>query len=180
MGKRCSTCKKYKEYSEFYKRTASSDGCSFVCKSCNQEYAKEFYKKNKAVIDEKSRKYRIGYRDIRRQKAKERREARFLFEKDGKVKICDLCGEEKAFLDFYIENYSKDGRRNQCKSCMQENARKNAREVYARRKEREKEQAEELIEKQAAEWEKKSPGYSKRYYINNIKKINKLIKKKNR
>ena len=44
--KKCSKCGIEKELSEFVKNKSKKDGLSYICKQCNIEYQKEWYKKN--------------------------------------------------------------------------------------------------------------------------------------
>lgn len=59
--KKCSQCGEVKENSCFNKSTKTISGLSSECKSCkkkyprNKEYHKEYYKKNKEAINNKSR-----------------------------------------------------------------------------------------------------------------------------
>ena len=57
--KKCSVCKKEKDYSEFYKNKSKKDGYTFDCKSCRKEYfckskttREQYYEKNKIRIKE--------------------------------------------------------------------------------------------------------------------------------
>ena len=62
--KKCSKCNQDKEYSNFYKKSSSKDGCSHICKGCRIEYnnnskdlTQRYYKKNKEKYQESSKKY---------------------------------------------------------------------------------------------------------------------------
>ena len=44
--KKCSTCKKVKPISKFYKNKAKYDGLSNNCKDCSNEYSKNWREKN--------------------------------------------------------------------------------------------------------------------------------------
>mgnify|MGYP001606339663 CR=1 FL=1 len=49
--KKCSKCKKLKEYSEFPKNNTKSDGCGTYCKNCRKQYDSKYYQKNKEKMN---------------------------------------------------------------------------------------------------------------------------------
>ena len=72
--KNCNKCKLPKEYSEYYKKKASSDGYSNICISCRKEYneqskdlIKQYNKENKEKNKEVNKQY---YQDNREQHLK--------------------------------------------------------------------------------------------------------------
>lgn len=60
--KQCSACKETKELSKFNNKSASHDGKQSICRECNKERSKRYYRENrekhKQVALENKRKYR--------------------------------------------------------------------------------------------------------------------------
>ena len=54
----CSKCKLIKNISEFVKHPKTKDGLQCRCNECRKIEKKEYYKKNKESINDKSKKYR--------------------------------------------------------------------------------------------------------------------------
>lgn len=65
LYKICSTCKISKDSSEFYKRSLSKDGLSYVCKLCDDKRAKTYREEsyNKERLAKGSRKWRTDNKD---------------------------------------------------------------------------------------------------------------------
>jgi hypothetical protein len=66
MLKKCSKCRKDKDWSEFYKNRSAPDGLAYWCKDCTREYrqtdkskkrTKEYYKNNKNYFSEYTTSY---------------------------------------------------------------------------------------------------------------------------
>ncbi len=55
--KRCSKCKQWKSFDEFYKRKATNDGYQHQCKTCANEYAGQYSKQHPESNRESVRKY---------------------------------------------------------------------------------------------------------------------------
>ena len=53
----CTKCKKEKDYSEFNENKAKKDGYQIICKNCNREYSRNYYKANKKQLYSKLVKY---------------------------------------------------------------------------------------------------------------------------
>ena len=90
--KRCSTCKKVKAVSEFYKCRAKKDGLQGRCKVCHRAGVNACRKKNAA------------------------RNAGRAIDPSHK-KRCSGCGEVKAAGDFTRNRTAGDGLSSQCKEC---------------------------------------------------------------
>lgn len=81
MGKICRRCLSYKEASEYTKATRNSDGLQSYCKSCADEYRKEYQIKNpEAGTDRHYRRvFGVGLLSIRE----------LLATQDNKCKLCE-------------------------------------------------------------------------------------------
>ena len=51
----CNSCDKTKEITDFSKNKKNKIGYNYVCKSCQKEYYKEWYKENKEIISTKNK-----------------------------------------------------------------------------------------------------------------------------
>lgn len=96
--KKCSKCGEEKDLCEFHNDKSKSDGKRSECKSCILDQIRK-------VNNTDPKKYRISQ--------KERKE---LFEKG--LKRCGFCKEEKDLCEFNNNKRNKDGKRNECKSCV--------------------------------------------------------------
>jgi hypothetical protein len=63
MGKICSKCKKFKDYSEFSECKANKDGLSMKCKDCVKLYNAQYHLNNKEVINKKHRQYYLNNKE---------------------------------------------------------------------------------------------------------------------
>jgi len=69
MNKKCSKCKEYKLYSEFYKNNRMKCGVSSRCKGCIAEVRKEYYSKNKLKIKWRNKEfYQSNGEELKRKK----------------------------------------------------------------------------------------------------------------
>lgn len=62
MDKKCYKCKNTKSYNDFNKDKCKSDGLQSVCRECQREYDKKYYKKidkDKRTVNVKARSKRI-------------------------------------------------------------------------------------------------------------------------
>jgi hypothetical protein len=74
--KRCSKCNIEKEYSSFYKKKTSNDGCNNICIECRKKYNKEkkediqnYYLDNKEQYQKNNKKYYKNNKEIINQKS---------------------------------------------------------------------------------------------------------------
>lgn len=94
--KKCAKCKKDKSLSEYNKNTAKKDGHGVYCKSCNINYKKKHYKKNK--IDY------LNKKKLRRQEIK-----LFIDNIKNNSKCCCCTESDIACLDFHhIDDTTKE------------------------------------------------------------------------
>lgn len=61
--KRCTRCKKIKNYDEFCKKSASLDGLNRWCKNCEAEYKKQFKEKNPEKVNKWKRDWEKNNRE---------------------------------------------------------------------------------------------------------------------
>lgn len=61
--KKCTKCEELKSTSEFYKRSASSDGLMFKCKSCNYFHGKDWRENNRDKTLVRQRKWEDSLRE---------------------------------------------------------------------------------------------------------------------
>lgn len=115
----CACCGKGLQFSDFYKRKSSLDGCRSECKSCSSEKSKKYYLGNevkvKSVVSawtktEKGRESRKAstYKWVENNRVKSRAHdavARAI--KSGKLKqyTCESCEDPKS--QAHHEDYSK-------------------------------------------------------------------------
>ena len=62
LTKKCSTCKKIKEITEFNKNITKPDGFGTECKECIKIYRKNYYSKNKINIKKKVKNWQINWK----------------------------------------------------------------------------------------------------------------------
>jgi len=92
MEKKCSECKKIKSLAEFNLKNRLKNKYQSLCKDCNKERSKRYYRENKehhlSVIYKNRRKYR-----------KEKKE---FLQEVKKINGCALCDEKEACcMDFH-------------------------------------------------------------------------------
>ena len=157
--KQCSKCKEIKKIEEFGNCSSNKDKHKSSCLICNRGKQKEYYQREKDIINEKARQY--YYATIEYQK--ERREKYYETHKEEKREYCKKYWTENKdkIKEYRIKN--KDKRR----------------EYLAKNKERIREKSREWRENN-----KESVNINKRkYYYNekkeNIKRIKILIKETN-
>lgn len=69
--KKCNPCNTWKPIDQFNKNKRSYNGYGSTCKSCNKEYKKEHYIKNKEKISDKNKTYRENNKEkIKKEKRK--------------------------------------------------------------------------------------------------------------
>src|ERR1039457_1664515 len=100
----CTKCKEEKEITEFGKSSKSKDGTYSLCRICNNERTKEYYKNNKEKINNRGKLY-IKNNIIN-------------------VKICYRCKEEKELTEFGNRSSTNDGLSYLCKKCNNERGKK--------------------------------------------------------
>tara|TARA_Y100000592_G_scaffold27891_1_gene44392 strand:- start:9840 stop:10514 length:675 start_codon:yes stop_codon:yes gene_type:complete len=71
--KQCTKCELILTLAEFPIHKGSKDGTRNMCVKCNKSYAKNYYKKNKDSILQKTKAYRNANKEIIQQKDKERK-----------------------------------------------------------------------------------------------------------
>lgn len=93
--KKCTKCKKEKDFCEFNKRSSASSGLSAQCKECNKQNLKNHYKKNKEYYRVKAKKYKDEFRDF--------------INIHKETKGCFKCGESRHWvLDFHHLDDNKE------------------------------------------------------------------------
>jgi len=152
MEKKCTKCEEVKSLDEFSNDKKGKDGKDVRCKSC----AKKYYEKNKKVDI-------IGLQFIR------------LFQLNNGLKKCSKCGEIKLLDDFSNAKKEKNGKRFDCKICVN----KSTKEYREKNKEKIKE-CREKNKHITKEWRKNNRETliqkSKTYYLENKFKINEKSK----
>lgn len=68
--KTCNKCKQNKSLSEFPKSKREADGHSYECKTCQNERTRQYYKKNKEKVIQKTSQYGLEHPEIRRKATK--------------------------------------------------------------------------------------------------------------
>ncbi|MDE2425794.1 MAG: hypothetical protein KGO96_07795 [Elusimicrobia bacterium] len=63
MNKICATCKKEKDFSEFYINVTKKSGYQDSCKKCKSEYNRQHYKNNKETYRLSAKKARKKYKE---------------------------------------------------------------------------------------------------------------------
>lgn len=111
--KHCSTCKSEKPLSAFGKKTETSDGLQYQCKSCIAAYnARNAEHKRQAA-----RKWAQGNRERRNERSR-------YYNKQVHepvcigVKVCPRCGIQRQVTEFSVERRRTDGRSIYCKVCI--------------------------------------------------------------
>jgi hypothetical protein len=90
--KKCNTCKKEKDLSEFDKNKCRPDGYQHRCKECRKEYFKEDYERNKSLYLNKNKQRRFNWKN---------------WISDLKLK-CEKCSEDNTWcLEFHHKNKEK-------------------------------------------------------------------------
>lgn len=104
----CTKCGVEKQLNEFVKQAACRDGLHPRCKSCCNEYQKQYLKTNKEKIRQRRRKY---YQPKRKEQ----------HSNEGlPLRTCAKCGIVKLLNDFNKDKSRKYGVKHVCKSCCKE------------------------------------------------------------
>lgn len=104
----CTKCGVEKSLSEFVKQAACRDGLHPRCKSCCNEYQKQYSKTNKEKIRQRRRKY---YQPKRKEQ----------YSNEGlPLRTCAKCGTAKLLNDFNRDKSRKYGVSYICRSCSME------------------------------------------------------------
>ena len=106
--KRCSSCHKTKELTEYYGDHSRSDGLSTKCKKCDYECRKVRYDRLRNRTPDKI--------------------------PDIDSKRCSKCGQVKSVADFYSSTRNSDGYTCHCNLCIQKQKQSYHRRLAARRK----------------------------------------------
>lgn len=105
--KKCISCKKEKDLSNFSKSKNNKDGLKTYCKICASEQNKKYREKNRSVINKKKR--QEYHKSKRNKKEKTEQELKI----GGK--ICTVCNNYKSINHFYERG--NGGFYNYCKDC---------------------------------------------------------------
>lgn len=105
--KYCTTCKQWKDESEFRKDRAKRDGLRIRCRNCDDAYEQEYRRKHRGDV----RKY-LSF------------EERHRIVDGVKQKLCGGCKQWKDESDFYRNRSSKDGLEFKCIECKAGHGRK--------------------------------------------------------
>ena len=112
--KQCTKCRKRKDKSEFNKHHKSKDGLRYLCKKCEREYKRRYYRRNRGPVKkyfryEESHRIIDGVKQKRCPKCKKwEKESKFgkkSRQKDGLSYLCKDCGRADM-----RERYKKDGK----------------------------------------------------------------------
>src|SRR6185503_18549930 len=57
MNKKCSKCKLIKSSNEFFKKSKAYDGLNPSCKQCEKKYKRDYYNKNRNLIQDNNKRY---------------------------------------------------------------------------------------------------------------------------
>jgi hypothetical protein len=116
----CSKCKLIKNISEFVKHPQTKDGLQCRCNECRKIEKKEYYKKNKKSINDKSKKYRednaqklIDYSRnyYKKNKKKLLEDKKEYYKKNSELiykKLVIYNKNNKKKVNFYKNNYNKE------------------------------------------------------------------------
>jgi|688.fasta_scaffold10547_13 hypothetical protein len=104
--KKCGKCQNIKDYTEFNKRTKSSDGLANMCRVCNSAYLKEYGKKNRTTLTLTVKKWREDNKEHYSEWTKNyldetkniRKEQKQVYYNNNKLKFQELCSK------YYQEN----------------------------------------------------------------------------
>jgi len=110
MKKICSSCYKKKEVGKFTKKAKARDGLCPYCKECKRIKAKESYRKNRKVILERNKKWRLNNLEkcreacrkwrLRNQKRCRENRKRWFFENPERHKEMKKKGEKNYNLKY--------------------------------------------------------------------------------
>lgn len=153
--KTCSKCGKEKPFSEFNKRKRSKDGYYIWCKDCAKKYQAEWYKQNKARIDEQHRKYRRENVDKIRASYR-----KYYYSEQGQKRVKEYRKKTYERAKEYHRQYRKNNI---------EHIRKRQREYYHKNKDKHRVWKKRWEETHQEELK----AYRKRYGKENREKINK-------
>ncbi|MHC4462896.1 MAG: hypothetical protein ACYS30_15925 [Planctomycetota bacterium] len=99
--KRCTKCGKIKDKGEFGKEKRHKDGLRYSCKSCEQQYQRAYYLRNRKGT-RRNFKYEESHRVFG----------------GVKQKLCRKCRKWKLESEFHWNPTTKDGLRARCKKCV--------------------------------------------------------------
>lgn len=106
-SKICTKCKTPKEFSEFGKRSSTTDGLSCSCKECERKRGMEKYFKSPEKYAERAKKWRNSHKEqmnaiARKSHKKSRLECRELKDKIAAANPCIVCQDNRIHcLDFH-------------------------------------------------------------------------------
>lgn len=109
----CNKCKEEKDFSMFYKNSSRKDGYDTWCKSCSDDYNKQYYLKNKEKrrkqIEESEKKRLMLPENVfkkRIDRSRKRVEASFeeLYSKFNSHRYCEYCGISLSEHDYSIDH----------------------------------------------------------------------------